>query len=374
MSTNILFVGPYRQHDGWGLAARDYIRAISSLPNINLTTRPIYLAPGNTDASFNDEQIISYENNKADKYDYVIQNTLPEYFYYDSRYGKNIGLFILEINNFSKTKVISNINRMDEIWVPSNIEKESLQSSGCIKTIRAISAALNIDIVKTYPRAILNPAIANHFRFYTICENNFRKNLQDLIIAFNLAFDISDPVSLVIKTNGDIKELTTFANQIKQSLHLNKPFKNEVWMTQRISYDDILRIHSSCDCFVMPSYGEAFCRPAAEALCLGKNPIVNKNSGMKDFINNDNGFLVNSHKTPVIMPHHPIAGNTDYYNANQHWYKIDIYDLIKQMQKAYGLYKKDKKAWDEKSNLGISQKESFSYSTIGKKLCIQDSN
>jgi hypothetical protein len=95
---------------------------------------------------------------------------------------------------------------------------------------------------------------------------------------------------------------------------------------------------------------------------------------MKDFINNDNGFLVNSHKTPVIMPYHPIAGNTDYYNANQHWYKIDIYDLIKQMQKAYSLYKKDKKAWDEKSNLGISQKESFSYSTIGKKLCIQDSN
>ncbi len=38
---NGLFVGPYRQNDGWGMASRDYIKAISTqIPN--LTTRPVY--------------------------------------------------------------------------------------------------------------------------------------------------------------------------------------------------------------------------------------------------------------------------------------------------------------------------------------------
>ena len=38
---NGLFIGPYRQNDGWGMASRDYIRAIATqIPN--LTTRPIY--------------------------------------------------------------------------------------------------------------------------------------------------------------------------------------------------------------------------------------------------------------------------------------------------------------------------------------------
>jgi len=371
--TNVLFIGPYRQLDGWGLATRDYIRSLATIPNINITTRPIYLAPGYNDPNFNDEQIIKYENQTLDKYDYVIQKTLPECFHYDKRFGKNIGLFTLEVNDFKKTKAIDNIKRMDEIWVPSNIEKETLISSGYTKTIRAVSEALDVDSIKLYPAAPLNPTIAHTFKFYTICENNSRKNLEDLIIAFNLAFNITDPVSLIIKTNGDIRELTSFADNIKKSLQLSQPFRNEVWMTQRVSYDEILRFHSSCDCFVIASYGEAFCRPAAEALCLGKNPIINKNSGMKDYINDKNGFLVNSYKTPVILKNHPIAGNTDYYNAKQYWYKIDIYDLIKQMQSAYTMFKKNNDEWKAKSELGISQKDLFSYSNIGKKLCIQAS-
>lgn len=370
---NILFIGPYRQLDGWGLATRDYIRSLATIPNINITTRPVHLAPGYNDSGFNDNQILQYENQIYDHYDCVIQKTLPEYFHYDARFGKNIGLFTLEINDFSKTKTIENIKRMDEIWVPSSIERDSLVSSGLQKTIRVVSEALDTDNITLYPAAPLNPTIAHTFKFYTICENNFRKNLEDLIIAFNLAFNVTDPVSLVIKTNGDIKELTEFSNNVKQSLQLTQPFRSEVWMTQRISYEDILKLHSSCDCFVMPSYGEAFCRPAAEALCLGKNPIINKNSGMKDYINDQNGFLVNSHKTPVILKNHPISGNTDYYNARQYWYKIDIYDLIKQLQAAYTMYKKDNTAWKDKSEMGMSQKDQFSYSNIGKKLCIQAS-
>lgn len=371
---NLLFIGPYRQKDGWGLASRDYIRAIASTDSVNISTRPIYLAPANNDNEFNDEQIISYENNIYDKYDYVVQKMLPEYFYYDARYGKNIGLFTLEINDFSKTSVLRNINRMDELWVPSSMERDTLVKSGVTKPVKIISEPLNIDRFTTVPKIQFNAGIKDYFKFYTICENNFRKNLKDLILAFNLAFSINDPVILIIKTNGNPEQLQSFSDSIKKQLHIGRPFKKELWVTHRMSDEELLAFHDGCDCFVMPSYGEAFCRPAAEALCLGKNPIINKNTGTKDFINNDNGFLVKSHKTPIVMEHHPIAGNTDYYNANQYWYQIDIYDLIEKMQQAFHMHKKDHESWIKKSQLGINSKDNFSYKTIGQKLCIQDSH
>lgn len=370
---NVLFVGPYRQNDGWGYASRDYIRAIASNSNINLTTRPLYLAYGNTDTEFNDKQIIEYESRVFDKYDMIIQKALPQYLFYDGRFKKNIGLFTLEISDLKNTKILENINRMDEIWVPSEIEKNSLIKSGVYKTVRAIGQPIDIDSLK--PTAIMNfeNTPKDAFKFYSIFENNERKNLEDLLIAFSLAFNHNDNVALIIKTTGNISQLNAYSQQIKRKLNINRAYKNEVFVTSRISYQDVINFHYSCDCFVSSSYGEAFCRPAAEALCLGKNPIVNKNTGMKDYINDSNGFLVNSYKCPVILDQNPIAGNNDYYNANQHWYKIDMYDLIAKMQQAYLMFKKDKKEWQKKSELGISSSNIFRYENIGNKLCIMGS-
>jgi glycosyltransferase involved in cell wall biosynthesis len=369
---NILFVGPYRQKDGWGLAARDYIKAISTVSNINLATRCVYTAMAYSDENFSDSEILLYEKNCLSNYDMIIQNVLPEDLFYDSRFKKNIGLFTLEINDLSKTDVIRNIDRMDEIWVPSKIEKKSLVESGINSNkIKVISEALDLQQISPSNRIIFDSEIEHSFKFYTIGEFVYRKNLEDLIMAFHLEFDLSDNVSLIIKTGNNVSDTKIFSEKIKKKLQLNKQYRPELFISKRLSYQEIIDFHYSCDCFVSASYGEAFCRPAAEALCLGKNPIVNKNTGMADFINEENGFLVKSYKTPVLLENNPINNNNDYYNANQYWYKIDVYDLMNKMRTAYEMYKKDKVLWDQKSELGISQKQIFSYENIGKKLCIQ---
>jgi hypothetical protein len=104
---NALFVGPYRQNDGWGLASKNYIRSIATkFPN--LTIRPIFLASGSNENLERD--LLIYENTTYDHYDIVIQNTLPHCLFYDSRFKKNIGLFFLETNNISHSECINNIN------------------------------------------------------------------------------------------------------------------------------------------------------------------------------------------------------------------------------------------------------------------------
>lgn len=373
---NILFVGPYRQKDGWAMATRSYIKSLATRHK-NITTRPLYLST--PDDNFTDAQILEYESSQYDHYDIVIQKTLPHCLFYNGSYKKNIGLFELETNNLINSECISNINRMDEIWVPSSFEQNCLIKSGVTKPIKVISQALDtefIDSNRNY-KININPIVDNMFKFYFIGEYNDRKNIRDLIIAFNLAFDHTEPVCLVIKTSipgmqpsQSLSKIEADINQIKKTLANKSKYKKEIIITDNIPYKDIIGLHNACDCFVAPSYGEAFCRPAAEALVLGKTPIVNKNTGMKDYITEENGFLVKSTKTPVIVTNRPLSNDFDIYNADEYWYKIDIYDLIEKMKLAYSMHSKKDKALNDKKEAGIASLANFSYTEIGAKLCI----
>jgi glycosyltransferase involved in cell wall biosynthesis len=372
---NVLFVGPYRQADGWGEASRSYIRAIATTNN-NLTVHPNYFTNNITDIP---EDIVGYENIIYDNYDIVIQKALPGCFFYNGYYKKNIAITELETSDWSRSSCIRNLNEMDEIWVPSAFEKQTLLKSGVHKPIKAISQPLDIEFINKLSdtKLPLPKSISNTFKFYFIGEYIERKNIDDLIIAFNLAFDYDEPVTLIIKTNaqgGNPNQLRQQIEQniinIKQKMSTGNKFKKEIIITERLSNEQMIGLHNACDCFVNAAYGEAFCRPAAEALILGKNPIVNKNSGMKDFITNGNGFMVNSHKTPVMLNNRPLTKDFDFYNAYQHWYKIDIYDLVEKLKTAYSMYRTNKQEWINKSNLGKSSADRFSYSTIGSLLCI----
>jgi glycosyltransferase involved in cell wall biosynthesis len=373
---NTLFIGPYRQNDGWGLATRSYIKALAT-QHKNITTRPIYLSK--PDLTFNDQEIIGYENNRYDHYDMVIQKTLPHCLFLNKSYTKNIGLFVLETNNIKESVCIDNINRMDEVWVPSKMEEQCLKKSGVTTNIKIISQPLDTAFIeenRNY-KLSLNSILDNMFKFYFIGEHNFRKNILDLVIAFNLAFDYSEPVCLIIKTNqGGVnptevaRRLEEEINIVKNKLGISKKYKKEIIITNSLSYQDIIGLHNSCDCFVAPSYGEAFCRPAAEAVVLGKTPIVNQNTGMKDYITDDNGFLVKSHRTPVILNQRTLSEDFDIYNANEYWYKVDIYDLIEKMRMVYDMHQKQDSLLLRKQQNGMSCLNNFSYESIGSKLCI----
>lgn len=90
---------------------------------------------------------------------------------------------------------------------------------------------------------------------------------------------------------------------------------------------------------------------------------------MRDFINNENGYIVNSKKHPVIVNNRPLSDQFDIYTANEYWYKPNIYSLIEQMKKVYETYKKDRKAYQKKAEKGRSSAQQFSYETIGNKIC-----
>ena len=338
---NVLFIGPYNQQDGWGIAAKKYVKALIAA-DCNLTIKPVYLA--NT-VGIEDESLYEFENTKYDHYDVVIQNTLPSLFRY---YGgsKNIGLCYFE-TTIKGTPWVSSINMMDEMWVTSDFEVNLLHASGVDDVavhIIPIPMVEEGDLEK-YAKSYEYKDIDEHkdeFKFYFIGEYITRKNLQALVVAFNAEFDCSEQVRLIIKTNMRGKEpeevLSTVNNDINdikskcKLYHDVSMYKNEILITVRLTDEELLSLHDTCDCFVMPSRGESFCIPAFDAMAFGSYPIYVDQSGIGEYIYGNQGAPVTSTKVPCICDDRP----TEYlYTSRDTWEEVDILNLQYNMRMAF---------------------------------------
>lgn len=358
---NILFIGPYRQDDGWGLASRDYLLSICQYAQ-NVKSQPIYLA-NNINKTI-PKIIENCEKKSFNEYDYIIQHCLP---FNMVRYGnaKNIGILFLENKNFTSISA-ANLNTMDELWVTSSIEKDTLINSGIRTPVKVIGHPIDTKFLEAISaKFTTNSYIDHHYKFYTIGEYIQRKNFRDIIIAFNLEFDITEPVSLMIKTSSSNPDLlfNKIKNEcmtIKNSLRTKKIFHEELILTQRITPEQLSAIHNYGDCFITTSYGEAFCRPAAEALCHGNHCILSSNIGINEYIEDNDKSIIESYAQPVILDDPAYIGNMDIYNANEIWYKPSITHLQSLMRKAF----ENKPIVDK--NIYFDK---FSYSNIGQTIC-----
>jgi glycosyltransferase involved in cell wall biosynthesis len=353
-----LFIGPYKTSSGWGFHAQSIISALLTTP-IDLTLRPIYLS--------NENKIVNpllskYENKTSEHYDVIIQNTLPEYFVW-TKNSKNIGIFLTETDSLAHTPWFSHCNLMDEIWVHSTLEQQRLQKHINTK-VSVINTAVDIN---KFPKTLAQKS-SSPFVFYTIGDGE-RKNFFSLILAFHSEFDRNEPVELVIKTNVDVNLLKQKITEFKSTLgiyrHLEQ-YKSEELITGFIPDNDLNNLHHRCNCFVMPSYGESICRPALDALGFGNTPIVTDNTGMIEFINNTNGWVVPSYRTPVNATQKPLPY---LYTAREAWYSIDILELRKAMREAYT----NTKLKMSKAQQGLQDISQYSYENVGKniyeKLC-----
>ena len=92
---------------------------------------------------------------------------------------------------------------------------------------------------------------------------------------------------------------------------------------------------------------------------------------MVDFINSQNGYIIQATKIPVLLKTKPVSGNFDLYSSKEYWYQPKIYSIVDNMRKVYETYKKNRKEYQAKKELGINGSDIFRYENIGKKICDQ---
>lgn len=353
----VLWIGNPLDGTGWSQACINYVLTLDSV-GVDVVLRSLKLNNKTVRIPKRIQELLSKDSSGCD---ICVQQVLPHMMDYNGGFKKNIGLFFSEMSEFTSNIWTEKLNMMDEVWCPSNFCVKSCVSSGVTSPLRLVYHPHDIS---KYSMSYEKFNLGTGFKFYFIGEFNRRKNISALIKAFNIAFDNNDDVELVIKANVDSETFNKFSSEIKTGLRLYDSidkYKREILINDELSDEEIMRLHASCDCFVMPSYGEGWNIPAFDAMAMGKTPIVTEYTGMDDYINVYTGFCVPSVEDSAfgMMDSLPFL-----HTAKEKCRHISVSKLSEQMRFVY----ENKQKREVISDNGINHAINFSSEYIGNRL------
>lgn len=354
----ILILGHFLNgNTGWANVAKDYIFALDK--KYDVVCRPIILNETITEIP---EKIKILMDKDSRDCDTVINILLPHHIVYNSNFKKAISVFFSETDQIP-IEWTSRLNLMDEVWVCNTQMEQACKNSGVTSKLKVVLPPVNVrkyeQTYKTLPGLVQK--LEGDFSFYVIGELNKRKNLSGILKAFHAEFDSNEPVQLVIKANkfgvppqeiaGHIKKLS---DEVKIGLKkYPKPedYKNEIVITDKLSDEDLFGLHTTCDCLVNASFGEAYGQPIIDAMGLGKLVIANSVGGPKDYLVGYNEFDENEGfwqdyangltlKEQIREPSYGmIEGFPFLFTSDEVWYMPSTKELMERMRVSYEMKK-----------------------------------
>ena len=317
------FKGPIYQDDGWGKAANAYFDSL--IPFCDIRYENVTMGKLCRHMRAIGKHGLEGFHKGPEVY---IQNVLPPMFRKTGAF--DVGICYTETMNFEGLNWVECINEnLDMLIVPTSVEFNNLRKSGVEIPIEVIEIPVDFSYYDKYKTEGKDEA----FTFYTIGENIERKNFKDLVTAFVAAFEPEDNVELIIKTNNtDYPGLLGWAEILKSGMS-----DKVTIITNRLSYDNLCKLHDQFHCFVSASYGESTCLPLIEAMAFGNPCIVTGATGMSNFSYMEYSISpIQSYSTPCVCLRPPIK---NLYNINQRWKQIDIAMLSEYMKKHKEWYK-----------------------------------
>jgi len=364
----VLYLGHIKEGGGWAEAATNNIRAMDEA-GIDVAYRDIKLTASAPPVH---PKVLELEKKSLEGCDYCIQHVLPHHMVGTDNFKKNIGFVELESSSIEYLGWLEYLMQMDEVWVANNDLQESLTNDG-LPSVKTVNHTHDIDKYTTPYKELKIPQAEGTFKFYFIGDFNDRKNLAAIVRCFHSEFDISEPVSLVIKTNKfghNEGQVTALVNQmlteVKGPLRMYPDiamYKKDIVITGNIPEENIYALHQYCDCFMGPSHGEAWSLPAFEAMAFGNTPICTHFGGPKDFIdayNTDTGSLIPCVETVCDSKD---SAFPDMFTARECWMTPSEAAIKKQMR--YYFENQDPKKY---KIAGLTRAKDFSYPVIAEKI------
>ena len=361
-------IGNYHEMNGWGYQLLNHILALDTT---GVTVIPRRLNITNAVNPDLPERLKELEANNDSNPDVVIQNVLPHMLEYSGRIGRNICYYVCETTDFKASGWSSKINLMDEAWVPCYFNKKASLDSGVQIPINVVHQAVNTSkFNQTYDIHKVREIVRDDFIFYTISEFTSRKNVEAIIKAFHLEFNLSEPVQLLIKTTpvglGDnpMQAVTNKIEKVKRGLRIYPDphsFKREFTVCGFANDAEVNSIHQSCDCFVSASHGEAWCQPAIDALGFGKVVIAPNWGGFTEYLTEKNSYVVGGSEDHTFENYDSLPS---LYTGREKYFNISVSKLRQAMRDAYEKRDLNKKKIEQ----GKKDVQKFSYVEIGKKM------
>jgi len=352
----------YPQNDGWGKAARDYLKAFT-LTSHEIKVQPIVLGSVllNKLPDWIPPQL------ESDVPDVYFQQCLPQFFERFPNVRKHVGSCFTETRHLEQTGWVDRMNEMEELVVATEQEKLNLVDSGVTKPIHVVPMPMDFQALDVSGQLDgLASVINKRFAFYFIGELVDRKNIFDLLTAFWREFRKEDDAVLVIKTSVANNVDPIIANQKVQQLlqHVKATarmydyphhYPEVIFLLDRLSDENMVKLHNTCDCFITLSYGESTCRPLIDAAYKEKPVICTKGIGAIDSALNI--AKVDSMEMPCVTAYPPVPF---LYTSWETWMKPNVLHAQELMRMAYN----NKLASSSVYNI----KEKFSYESVAKQL------
>lgn len=358
---NITYVGPCLDSSGYAEACRNNIAALHKV-GITLNVKPISFEANKTNMGELGALCQSLIGKNPQGKIQIIHCTPENYPNFITKDMYNIGYAAWETSKLPPAWP-NLINKLDEVWVPSDYNVEVFKNSGITIPIRKIPHAFELN-KKATGESLIQRSNDKEFVFYSIFQWLERKNPIGLLKAYLTEFKKEENVALVIKTfisdHGSSSEVTRIKaaiNDIKLRLYLPS-YPKILLVTDLLTSDQMLRLHQDSDCFIHLARSEGFGIPIVEAQLAGKPVIATDYSGMKELINWEarTGCPVGCIETPVHgMP-------WSIYSGDMVWSEPDLMAARKAMRYVFTHQ-------DEARLMGsIGQKvaeDSFSWTTVG---------
>lgn len=236
------------------------------------------------------ERVRELEAGTEEGCDVIFHVGLPHHYSWDSRF-LNVGYFFTESRDFSQSNWVSHCNLMDCVITPNIYAKMAAIDSGITVPVEMCPVPLDTDLYKEYePLEQLQEATMGDYLFYFIGDFSFRKALPTVLKAFYTEFTKNEPVNLVIKTTKyglseqEVTDLTLkMVNEIKAGLRVSDEYSDPVILTEELPQEDLFRLHTTCDCLLSPSYGEAWGFNVLDAMGVSNAVITSDTGAFTDY-------------------------------------------------------------------------------------------
>lgn len=358
---SVRYCGPFGDYTGYGEANRNAIAALNDA-GVKVTTERVIYTGSRLEYGDTYELANRLEGKPLDYRIKIIHTPSDGYLRYLEPTKYHIGHLFWETSSLSRTWVW-NCNLMDEIWTGGEYHKECFRKAGVKVPIYVFPQAIDTNIPIERPFEI--PGHKGYL-FYSVFQWIERKNPRGLLEAYWDEFAGNDNVSLLIKTYGLNMEDKTFdkirSEVAKWKKESNvKVFPRTFLYFELISKADMMRLHTTGDCFVSAHRGEGWGIPQVEAMLAG-NPIISTNiGGVHEWLEDDkNAYLVDY--LPVKVFNMEFA---PWYDKGQIWAEPDKKELMAKMRFAY---ENPDKARDVGRAGQTFVKEKFSFGVVGEQM------
>ncbi|PKQ28956.1 MAG: glycosyl transferase [Candidatus Anoxymicrobium japonicum] len=234
-----------------------------------------------------------------------------------------VGYSMLEVTGIPADWV-EQANALDEVWVPSQFNKETFAASGVTKPLYVMP--LGVDTNYFHP-FIDSREIEGRFVFLSVFEWGERKAPEALLQAYNQEFSSSDDVLLLLKVNNTDPAVNIERHIEAMRLRAERA-PMAIVLNQNISSYQMGSLYCSSDCFVLPTRGEGWGMPTLEAMACGLPTISTSWSAQTEFFNDDVGYPIN------IKGLIPAVAKCPYYDGFE-WADPDVDHLASLMRRVY---------------------------------------